>query len=56
MGTYLGDFLAFYQIYALTRHFISYSLLVVGWSPFCLQNCFHSLQIQKAAGNIPQRF
>ncbi len=26
-------------IYTLTGHFIRYTLLVPGWTPFCLQNC-----------------
>ncbi len=27
---------------ALTGHFIRYTLLVPGWTPFCLQNCLNS--------------
>ncbi len=30
-------------IYTLTGHFIRYTLLVPGWTPFCIQNCLHSL-------------
>ncbi len=26
----------------LTGHFIRYTLLVTGWTPFCLQNCLNS--------------
>ncbi len=29
-------------IYTLTGHFIRYTLLVLGWTPFCLQNCLNS--------------
>ena len=29
--------------YTLTSHFIRYSLLVLGWTPFFLQNCLNSL-------------
>ncbi len=29
-------------IYTLTGHFIRYTLLVPGWTPFCLQNCLNS--------------
>ncbi len=29
-------------IYTLTGHFIRYTLLVPGWTPFCIQNCLHS--------------
>ncbi len=29
-------------IYTLTSHFIRYTLLVLGWTPFCLQNCLKS--------------
>ncbi len=28
-------------IYTLTGHFIRYTLLVPGWTPFCLQNCLN---------------
>ncbi len=33
------------KIYTLTGHFIRYTLLVPGWTPFCLQNCliFHGI-------------
>ena len=27
--------------YTLTGHFIRYTLLVLGWTPFCLQNCLN---------------
>ncbi len=30
------------HIYTLTGHFIRYTLLVPGWTPFCLQNCLNS--------------
>ncbi len=30
-------------IYTLTGHFIRYTLLVPGWTPFSLQNCLNSL-------------
>ncbi len=30
-------------IYTLTGHFIMYTLLVQGWTPFCLQKCLNSL-------------
>ncbi len=30
-------------IHTLTGHFIMYTLLVPGWTHFCLQNCLHSL-------------
>ncbi len=29
-------------LYTLTGHFIRYTLLVPGWTPFCLQNCLNS--------------
>ncbi len=29
-------------MYTLTGHFIRYTLLVPGWTPFCLQNCLNS--------------
>ncbi len=29
-------------IYTVTGHFIRYTLLVPGWTPFCLQNCLNS--------------
>ncbi len=29
-------------IHTLTGHFIRYTLLVLGWTPFCLQNCLNS--------------
>ncbi len=29
-------------MYTLTGHFIRYTLLVAGWTPFCLQNCLNS--------------
>ncbi len=29
-------------IYTLTGHFIRYTLLVLGWTHFCLQNCLNS--------------
>ncbi len=29
-------------IYTLTANFIRYTLLVPGWTPFCLQNCLNS--------------
>ncbi len=32
----------FTRDYTLTGHFIRYTLLVPGWSPFCLQNCLNS--------------
>ncbi len=32
-----------YTIYTLTGHFIRYTLLVLGWPPFCLQDCLNSL-------------
>ncbi len=28
--------------HSLTGHFIRYTLLVLGWTPFCLQNCLNS--------------
>ena len=28
-------------LYTLTGHFIRYTLLVPGWTPFCLQNCLN---------------
>ncbi len=28
--------------HTLTCHFIRYTLLVMGWTPFCLQNCLNS--------------
>ncbi|KAG8536220.1 hypothetical protein GDO81_026873 [Engystomops pustulosus] len=28
--------------YTLTGHFIRYNMLVMGWTPFCLQNCLNS--------------
>ncbi len=31
-----------YILYAFTGHFIRYTLLVPGWTPFCLQNCLDS--------------
>ncbi len=31
-----------YNICTLTGHFIRYTLLVPGWTPFCLQNCINS--------------
>ncbi len=31
-----------YTVYTLTGHFTRYILLVPGWTPFCLQNCFKS--------------
>ncbi len=31
------------HVYTLTGHFIRYTLLVPGWTPFCLQNCLNSL-------------
>ncbi len=30
------------HIPTLTGHFIRFTLLVPGWTPFCLQNCLHS--------------
>ncbi len=30
------------QTYTLTGHFIRYTLLVPGWTSFCLQNCLNS--------------
>ncbi len=30
------------DIHTLTGHFIRYTLLVPGWTPFCLQNCLNS--------------
>ncbi len=29
-------------LYTLIGHFIRYTLLVPGWTPFCLQNCLNS--------------
>ncbi len=31
-----------YEQHTLTCHFIRYTLLVPGWTPFCLQNCLNS--------------
>ncbi len=31
--------LVLYDLHTLTDHFIRYTLLVLGWTPFCLQNC-----------------
>ncbi len=43
--------------YTLTGHFIRYTLLVPGWTPFCLQNCLISPWHRFiSVGNIPQRF
>lgn len=36
--------LSFFLIYTLTGHFISCTLLVLGWTHFCLQNCLYSSQ------------
>ncbi len=30
------------NVHTLTGHFIMYTLLVPGWTPFCLQNCLNS--------------
>lgn len=29
--------------YTLTDHVIRYTLLVLGWTPFCIQNCLNRL-------------
>ncbi len=36
------DIYIYIYIYTLTGHFIRYTLLVPGWTPFCLQNCLNS--------------
>ncbi len=37
------NFCVYIYIHTLTGHFIRYTLLVQGWTPFCLQNCLNSL-------------
>ncbi len=41
--------------YSLTGHFIRYTLLVPGWTPFSFRTLFFVAYIQQGVGNIPQR-
>ncbi len=39
-------------IHTLTGHFIRYTLLLRGWTPFCLQNCLNSTRCWKHSSEI----